>query len=246
MKTTNTRRGFTQMNWVGRALPDNAPAKRHPVILTKTYSEAFGGPQGRRTFQAGCCRYQQSLSSPNARRTGVPARFVIPQACNAEYGGQVGFTLIELLVVILIIGILAAVALPQYQKAVEKARVSEALVIGNKLKEAQQLRHLQTGEWDGDTKGALDIDISGGEWIDNGDYCTKDFRYGIYDGDLVSVGRYQKPKEHEGHLYGFSIYSDIENYGSVGSCGDHNTSVGKYICNWLSTAYGFQYTPSDD
>ena len=71
-----------------------------------------------------------------------------------------GFTLIELLVVVLIIGILAAIALPQYQKAVAKARMMEAIHNLKVLGDAHQVCTLRTGK-DRCHVNELDVKIDG-------------------------------------------------------------------------------------
>ena len=68
------------------------------------------------------------------------------------------FTLIELLVVVLIIGILAAIAMPQYQVAVAKARYTQNIILVKAVYEAQQRYFMANGVY-ADHFDSLDISL---------------------------------------------------------------------------------------
>jgi len=80
-----------------------------------------------------------------------------------------GFTLIELLVVVLIIGILASIGIPQYFKAVERSRVTEATNAFANIKNSQERffsrMNSYTNNWD-------DLDITMKNIGGNGGDCA--------------------------------------------------------------------------
>ena len=70
------------------------------------------------------------------------------------------FTLIELLVVVLIIGILSAIALPQYRIAVLKTRTARIIPVVRSLGNAQEVYYIANGEY-ADSFDKLDISLPG-------------------------------------------------------------------------------------
>ena len=110
-----------------------------------------------------------------------------------------GFTLIELLVVVLIIGILAAIALPQYRLAVGKAELATVKTITRNVQDAAQRYYLIHGTYVGinDSGKILDIEIPSSTecyiFEDSGNdrvYCKKYISDGIVEYAIVrSTGK---------------------------------------------------------
>ncbi|MBI3318341.1 MAG: prepilin-type N-terminal cleavage/methylation domain-containing protein [Candidatus Omnitrophica bacterium] len=74
--------------------------------------------------------------------------------------GNHGFTLLELLVVVIIIGVLASVAIPQFGRAIERARIAEANNILGAIATAEALYYQeQNGTAYTSSAGELLVDI---------------------------------------------------------------------------------------
>lgn len=151
-----------------------------------------------------------------------------------------GFTLIELLVVVLILGVLSAIALPQYEAAVEKSRTSEALVNTKAIVDAMERFYQQWPDGlgpDGElltfSPASMDVDLKGGGWSGN-TYTTKLFTYEI-SGNSVKATRIDSGDS----LYSISRTLDMANGTINGQCinliGDDDITN---LCNFVNEVVG--------
>ena len=102
-----------------------------------------------------------------------------------------GFTLIELLVVVLIIGIMSSVALPQYTKAVEKSRATEALTLLGNLATGEKVYQMSTGSFTTDLS-LLDLQLPGVGSTTITTTTTKNFVFTVLKGDTAVVVKAQR------------------------------------------------------
>ena len=142
-----------------------------------------------------------------------------------------GFTLIELLVVVLIISILAAIVLPQYQLAVIKSRITRLLPLMKTISKAQQVYYLEHGDYAHNFQ-LLDIEFpAGAEMVTNTKITYKDFACWL--GIVHEAG-----DSFYGSLYcrdGLNVFELEQYFGKeILLCRSvNNSAIGRRACNSL-------------
>ena len=145
-----------------------------------------------------------------------------------------GFTLIELLVVVLIIGILSAVALPQYNTAVERSRATEALTQMSALRSSLERYHSQHENWPtANAFNKLDVDIPTNSDCDAG-YGGKNFCLSFTNEGVITATRTRD--NHSYQLYTTISSASNGTYTSVRTCTPvaNNDEEAQDFCNAIA------------